>query len=344
MKFPDKKLRDSVITAYKKAYFYKNVCDIELLENFEDLPIISAYDIKNQGISLLADVLTESPYYAKTSVIDRYFSKSEIEGLTKKWNIRLRDSKRVMCLFDKEISSYFNIFRGCNVFVYPRASFDSCNNCFKVIEKYEIDTIIGVSGKVLTLAQYIKDNNINVNIKKIFLLDEFYHQDAITRIQRYMNTKCICIKIIPSILIEVGELNDYYKVNKNIYAEIVETDGDKNLPLEQFGELVITLTDNTVQPIIRYSTGQKTRLIKPGLIDINAENLEENNQLLEDFIYQIEEVIDYSYETLNGNDLVTLFALGDVGFSMKMIEEEIRTILCRTNAKVEIKYVKDYVL
>ena len=85
----------------------------------------------------------------------------------------------------------------------------------------------------------------------------------------------------------------------HVIAEIVDEDGNV-LPDGEFGELVITTVGMEAQPLIRYRTGDRTRII-PGLCTCGRETLrldsvtrlEGDLTALDDMVFRNPDVVDY---------------------------------------------------
>lgn len=127
----------------------------------------------------------------------------------------------------------------------------------------------------------------------------------------------------------------------HIIAEIIDKEGNV-LPHGQYGELVLTTIGMEAQPLIRYRTGDCTRILaeecscKSELIRIDqVKRINESHlpdmEALDNLVFTIPEVVDYRVEYMSG--VLSFYVLS----AEKTVGEKIRALLAEKYSEFQIE-------
>lgn len=149
----------------------------------------------------------------------------------------------------------------------------------RLIIDFEIDTIVATPGFFLYLSDYIRENNIPKNklkLKRVIAAGEVYSENIREQIQKGLDVEVfdhygLC-EVNTGLAYECEYHCGLHILDDYVLAEIIDTETGNSLPNGELGELVLTSLRKEASPIIRYRTGDKTRII-PGKCKCGRENI-----------------------------------------------------------------------
>lgn len=129
------------------------------------------------------------------------------------------------------------------------------------IIKFEATVIVGLPSLIISIAEYIIENNIKHNIKKIFYGGEHFTETAKEFLIKKLNINIL--KSAGYAVVDAGPIglqckylsgSLHHPIDEYNFVEIVDNNG-KNLSYNQIGEIVVTNLSKKLMPIIRFKTG-----------------------------------------------------------------------------------------
>lgn len=131
----------------------------------------------------------------------------------------------------------------------------------------DIDAVVGLPGQILTLARYMAGNSLRIQPKAV--LTSADHLSSVIKRELTALWGEVVVDHYGSTesglggAVECGAKDGRHIRESDLLCEIVDPFSGKVLPEGQWGELVITTLTREAMPLIRYRTGDMTRLL-PG--------------------------------------------------------------------------------
>ncbi|MBF4694057.1 DVU_1553 family AMP-dependent CoA ligase [Fusibacter ferrireducens] len=137
---------------------------------------------------------------------------------------------------------------------------------FEAIETTEPDVIVGIPFQVLALVKYgVFMNRPITTVKKMLLSTDFVSETALKTIEQYWHCEVFRYYGMTETGfgggIECSCHEGYHLYEPDFYIEIVDPDTGICLPEGALGEVVITTLKREGMPLIRYRTGDQSRMI-----------------------------------------------------------------------------------
>ncbi len=283
------KLRETIALAFEKSPFYRHVLGpfpldkIKALEDLRQLPFTTAEDIKHNPLRLLCCsqdeinrvVTLESS--GTTGLPKRIFFTSADQELTKDFfhhgmTVMAQPGDKVLILLPGErAGSVGDLFaesvRRMELIPVPHGIVKDPGYTLEVMERENIDTLLGIPVQVLALACYEPpgENMYRTNIKNVILNTDHLPRAIVNRITE----KWHCRVFNHYAMTEMGlgggleceALAGYHMREADLFFEIVHPVTGEVLPEGEEGEVVFTTLTRQGMPLIRYRTGDVARFI-----------------------------------------------------------------------------------
>jgi len=138
-----------------------------------------------------------------------------------------------------------------------------------VLRDYKTSVLITTPSSALQLANYVRENEINTNIfelKTLILIGEAVGKDDRRSLEEYLHVNVWSHYGLsevpgPAIAFECTAHKGLHINEDHFLPEIIDPYTGMVLPEGQFGELVLTTLTTRAFPLIRFKTGDKTKII-----------------------------------------------------------------------------------
>lgn len=137
----------------------------------------------------------------------------------------------------------------------------------KIMKDFAVDTLVATPGYLYYLSEYIEDNNISgLSIVRAIAAGEVYSDEVRDKIEKKLKIKIydhygLC-EVYTGLAYECEKRQGLHILDDFVIAEIVDPVSRRVLPDGKYGELVLTSLRKKASPIIRYRTGDFTRIIR----------------------------------------------------------------------------------
>lgn len=137
------------------------------------------------------------------------------------------------------------------------------------LKEFKVNTIVGLPSFLIKISDYVKTNNIKLDIKKIFYGGEYitdemvlfwkdvFGDDCIVKSGGYASADAGVIGFQCSYL----EKGFHHLFDKSQYMEIIDPNTLREVKIGQIGEIVITPLGKKKMPLIRYRIGDLGRWV-----------------------------------------------------------------------------------
>lgn len=285
-----KKLRETLQYAKEKSRFYSNVLkdvkveDISTLKDIEKIPFTRAEDIKEQGnrficvsqneISRIVTLQTSGT----TSEPKRIFFTKEDQELTIDFfhhgmATLVEPGDKVLILMPgKRPGSIGDLLKkglerlGVESYIYGPV--DSVNEVLKIIDEENINSLVGLPQQVYALAKYYKynKNGKSISLKNVLLSADYIPNSIINELKKVWNCQVYEHYGMTEMGLGGGVACDafkgYHVREGDLYVEVVDPITKLPVPNGEYGEVVFTTLTRKGMPLIRYLTGDISRIIE----------------------------------------------------------------------------------
>jgi len=138
------------------------------------------------------------------------------------------------------------------------------DKCLEEIRKYKINCVVGIPVQVLDLSYETKKNDIGC-IEKVLLCADYVPDSVVSNIEE--NFGCTVYSHYGMTEmgfgggVECSAFDGYHLRESDLYFEVIDPLNGMPLPEGQWGEVVFTTLNRKGMPLIRYRTGDISRLI-----------------------------------------------------------------------------------
>lgn len=389
------------LASYTEMYKSKGLHRINSLEELSTLPFTTKQELRAaypfgglaQPMLDVVEVHTSSGSTGKAAV--SFFTKKDIEEgnreISKAWvEFGISNLSRVMFIMSYGLYSgaALNTYaiQHTGAFVLP-AGIQPMPIQLDLMINFKIDTIVATPGFLLYLYDYLVQNNIpkeSLSLKRAIAAGEVYSEAIRKEIENKLDIEVfdhygLC-EVNTGIAYECKHHDGLHVLDDYVIPEIIDPVTGQVLEHGEFGELVLTSLKKEASPIIRYRTGDITRImpgtckccshriridrIKGRVSDtlfvkgIKIDPYELRDIILSKFgdelntrdmiIEHKENDIKYTpkiYLSMKGNgeskDVVQKFIRDQVKINMEIIDVDVDYFGRRNNTKVKlVKYVK----
>jgi len=142
------------------------------------------------------------------------------------------------------------------------------NQVLDVMQNFNINAVFGLPTTLLKLAQYAKNNDRNIQIKKILYAGEHLNQEAKKFIQETFQADFVRSGTYASVdagcigyQCEHAEGSIHHVLEQYCYLEICDPETKKQVAPGEEGEIIVTNLSRILFPVIRLRTGDRGRII-----------------------------------------------------------------------------------
>jgi len=263
-------------------YKSKNLKELNDLSEIKSLPFTTKDDLRNSypfeglatDMSNVLEVHTSSGTTGTPAI--SFLTRKDIEegnkAISQAWKaFGINKYSRVMFVMSyglfsgAAINTYAIQYLGA--FVLP-AGIQSIETLLKLLIDFEIDTIVATPGFLLYLSNYIKTGGIetkNLKLKRAIAAGEVYSEKIRQMIKKDLKIEVfdhygLC-EVNTGIAYECKYHNGLHILDDYVLAEVINPKTAAICKNGEIGELVLTSLKKEASPIIRYRTGDKTRII-----------------------------------------------------------------------------------
>lgn len=269
-------------TFYKDLY--KNISGINSIEDIKKLPLINENDILKNGNKMVcvsqSDIsrvvsLDTSGTTGKSKRI--YFTPKDQDLTVDFFHygmnlvVRPKDNMLVMMPYEKSGSVGDLIKAGLNrlgVTPIMNGLISSFKESIKLIDENEVNSIVGPPIQVLALAKYTRLINKKLNIRSVLLSSDGLSEIVVREIENIWSCKVFNHYGMTEMglggAIECNYHNGMHIRENDLFIEIVNPNTKEAVKDGEFGEIVITTLTREAMPLIRYCTGDISRIV-PGV-------------------------------------------------------------------------------
>jgi len=163
------------------------------------------------------------------------------------------------------------------------------DRCLQDIKKHNINCVVGIPVQVLDLSYETNSLGIN-NIEKVLLSADYVPDSVVLNIENNFN----CTVYSHYGMTEMGfgggvectAFEGYHLRDSDLYFEVVDPVTGQVLPDGQYGEVVFTTLKRKGMPLIRYRTGDLSRMLSsPCRCGSDLRRLDKIQGRIEDFIF-----------------------------------------------------------
>lgn len=280
------KLKAIIEYAKRSPFYAKRLRNLKIrsFEDLQDIPFLTSDDIRLYGPagdgSMLTEPTVQGAYIFSTGGTTgdpKYiaYSHAEFEEssdlLAKLYvNAGIRKGSRVANLFfaGNLWTSFIVVNKaletiGCTVL--PISGNTPIDRIVDNLVRTKPDVLIGIPTLIMDIASYVLRHSVNLRVREILYGGEHFTESAIQFLRETLGVERVKSAGYASVdagLIgfqcEHQALGEHHVVPYSQYVEIVDEEGN---PAEE-GEIVVTVLNRTLMPIIRYRTGDMARWIK----------------------------------------------------------------------------------
>ncbi|RBP63359.1 phenylacetate-coenzyme A ligase PaaK-like adenylate-forming protein [Alkalibaculum bacchi] len=343
-----KRLRETLQYVKEKSKFYNkllkdvNLEKISSLNDISTLPFTTSEDIKEQGTRFICvsqneiNRIVTLQTSGTTSHPKRIFFTKEDQDLTIDFfhngmATLVEPGDKVLILMPgQKPGSVGDLLKkglerlGVESYIYGLV--DNVNEVLKIITEKNINSLVGLPQQVFALAKYYKYNKNTdpISLKSILLSADYVPNSIIDELKKVWNCQVYEHYGMTEMGLGGGVACDafegYHVREADLYFEVVDPTTRLPVPNGQYGEVVFTTLTRKGMPLIRYLTGDISRIIEEPCpcgsplkrLDKVLYRIEECIKLesekiltitqLDEILFSIEEVINYdAYLTKLGN-------------------------------------------
>lgn len=278
------KLQENVNYVKENSRFYKEyfkkINRIDSFRRFEELPFTSSSDLLNAPSHFVCvpqnkiDRIVTMQSSGTGGQCKRIFFTKEDQELTIDFfqkgmlNLLERGYKTLILLPSNREGSVGELLRRALKMIEVDSFI--CNHIYnkekllRIIEEKSIDTIVGTPMQLYLLSNYVKDT-MNINLKSILLSTDYAPKMVIEKIKRIFNCKVFDHYGMTEMGlgggVQCAAFDGYHLREGDLYFEIIDSSTEKTLSPGLYGEIVFTTLTRKGMPLIRYRTGDISRLI-----------------------------------------------------------------------------------
>jgi len=274
-------------------YKGKSLKEISELSELKSLPFTTKQDLRDNypfgglatDMSEVLEVHTSSGTTGKAAIsfLTRKDIKKGNKAISQAWKtFGVNQDSRVMFVMSYGLFSGAAIntyaIQHLGAFVLP-SGIQPIDTQLRLIMDFEIDTIVATPGFYLYLINYMKEIKFdvnNLNLKRVIAAGEVYSEEIRQKIQNDLQTEVFDHYGLCEVNTGIAYECEYHKglhiLDDYILAEVIDPQTRDICKDGDVGELVLTSLKKEASPIIRYRTGDKTRLI-PGLCECGRESV-----------------------------------------------------------------------
>lgn len=361
------KLRQTLELVSTQSIFYQHHlagCDLDLrnLDQLKHLPFTTADDIKKNPVHFLTvsqgeiDRIVTLQSSGTTGQPKRiYFTTADqeltIDFFQQGMATFVEPGDRVLILLPgKNPGSVGDLLRqglarhGVEGIVYGPV-FNPAET-LEVIQKEEIDCLVGIPVQVLSLARYRDTNGlpVSVGVKNVLLSTDYVPEAVVQALQEAWGCRVFnhygSTEMGLGGGVECAALKGYHLREADLYFEVVDPVSGEVLPDGEYGEVVFTTLTRQGMPLIRYKTGDFSRFLKEpcpcgtvlkrldsvkgrlmGTVELRTGNCISISEL-DETILRFKGVVDFSAELREGNEQVLTITVFQAGGNQEPVEPE----------------------
>lgn len=361
------KLRQTLELVSTQSSFYKHHlagCDLDLrnLDQLQHLPFTTADDIKknpahfltvSQGeidriVTLQSSGTTGQPKRIYFTTADQELT---IDFFQQGMATFVEPGDRVLILLPgKNPGSVGDLLRqglakhGVEGIVYGPV-FNPAET-LEVIQKEEIDCLVGIPVQVLSLARYRDTNGlpVPVGVKNVLLSTDYVPEAVVQALQESWGCRVFnhygSTEMGLGGGVECAALKGYHLREADLYFEVVDPVSGEVLPDGEYGEVVFTTLTRQGMPLIRYKTGDFSRFLKEpcpcgtvlkrldsvkgrlmGTVELQTGKCISISEL-DETILRLKGVVDFSAKLREGNEQVLTITVFEAEGNQEPIEPE----------------------
>lgn len=277
---------NQTIKAASRTNLYKdkNLKTLSKIEYISTLPFTTKQDLRDNypfgglatNMQNVIEVHTSSGTTGKAAV--SYLTKKDIiegnKAISQAWkSFGINKDSRLMFIMSYGLFSGAAIntyaIQHLGAFVLP-AGIQPIMTQINLMIDYQIDTIVATPGFLLYLCDSLKINHIpkeNLSLKRAIAAGEIYSNQTRRRIEELLGIEVfdhygLC-EVNTGIAYECKYHDGLHVLDNYVIAEIINPKTGEVLKPGELGELVLTSLKKEASPIIRYRTGDITKII-PG--------------------------------------------------------------------------------
>ncbi|SKC46688.1 DVU_1553 family AMP-dependent CoA ligase [Maledivibacter halophilus] len=278
------KLHQNIKYVKENSIFYKNhlknTNKISSFKDFEKIPFTTDLDIrKNPGhflcvspshISRIVTLRTSGT----TGENKRIFFTKEDQELTIDFfkigmSTLVEEKDKVLILLPGEREGSVGDLLGkalkrLGVKVYIYGPVHNSEKVLEIIKNRKINSLVGIPIQILSLSRYKKSKE-EIKLKSILLSTDYASNTVIKEIEKTFNCKVFDHYGMTEMGlgggVECEALKGYHLREADLYFEIIDPITKEKLPNGKWGEVVFTTLTRKGMPLIRYKTGDISRII-----------------------------------------------------------------------------------
>ena len=285
-----KRIQETLGYVKEKSKFYSgllkeiNVEEISDLKDIEKIPFTTPEDIKQQGncficvsqneISRIVTLQTSGT----TSEPKRIFFTKEDQDLTIDFfhhgmaTLVEPGDKLLILMPGQRPGSVGDLLKkgldrlGVESHIYGPV--DNVNEVLKIITEKNINSLVGLPQQVFALAKYYKydKNRKQISLKNILLSADYVPSSIINELKKVWNCQVYEHYGMTEMGLGGGVACDvfqgYHVREADLYFEVVDPTTRLPVPNGEYGEVVFTTLTRKAMPLIRYLTGDISRIIE----------------------------------------------------------------------------------
>ncbi len=290
---------------YKKLLLEYKPADIKDLKDFTNVPMTSAADIRENPLSFLCVSQSE---ISRVITLDTsgttgkpkrlYFTEEDLEHTVEFFmhgmmTLVNRGDRVLIMLPGEKFGSVGYLLREAlrrmGVIGILHGVLIDLDKCLQDIKKHNINCVVGIPVQVLDLSY--ETNRLGIKgVEKVLLSADYVPDSVVLNIENNFN----CIVYSHYGMTEMGfgggvecsAFNGYHLRDSDLYFEVVDPVSKEVLPDGQYGEVVFTTLNRKGMPLVRYRTGDLSRMLSaPCKCGSGLKRLDKIRGRIEDFIF-----------------------------------------------------------
>lgn len=282
-----RKLRETIGWARQHSSFYRELLgslsetDLTTVADLQRFPFTEAEDIRSQSLRFLcvsqddiSRVVTLDSSGTTGSTKRLYFTEADqaltIDYFQYGMAAVVEKGDRVLILFPGERPGGLGdllarAVRRLGVEPIPHGIVTNIPATLEIILREKVDSLVGIPTQVLALARYAEAAGIPIHIKSVLISSDYVPWAIARELKRIWG----CAVFDHYGMTEMGlgggtecaALNGCHLHEADLFLEIVDPQTGEVLPEGEEGEVVVTTLTRLGMPLIRYRTGDITRIL-----------------------------------------------------------------------------------
>lgn len=344
------KLRETIGWARRHSPFYRELLgrlsetDLTTIADLQRFPFTEAEDIRSQSLRFLcvsqdeiSRVVTLDSSGTTGSAKRLYFTESDqaltIDYFQYGMAAVVEKGDRVLILFPGERPGGLGdllarAVRRLGVEPIYHGIVTNIPATLEIIAREKVDSLVGIPTQVLALARYAETAGIPMHLKSVLISSDYVPWAIVRELKRIWG----CAVFEHYGMTEMGlgggtecaALNGCHLHEADLFLEIVDPQTGEALPEGEEGEIVVTTLTRIGMPLIRYRTGDITRILtEPCLCGARLRRIakitrRKNNSIilkegghfvmseLDEALFSVNKIIDFTAMVDNKSSVTTL--------------------------------------